>query len=100
MSVVKPKASFFIVLLLVVAALVVYALRGVIFPEAGDAQRGGGDASTITTEDLAPVPSGGEAVPAGVTEGGDAVEGPDEMAPTTVKEYSYVASEKLPPVKA
>ena len=79
----KPKAPFFIVLFLVVLGLVVFALRAVLFPE-GDK---GGDGTSIDISDL--------------TGGGtdESIEADDANVPTTVQEYAYVPSEKLPPVK-
>jgi len=91
----KPKPLFFIVVGLVIAGLLLYAFRGTIFPE------GGADSTdpapiAATPIDPADLPA---AAPATVAQG-DSVEAPDSDAPTTVKEYNYVAQEKLPPVKA
>lgn len=89
----KPKPLFFIVLGMVVVGLLLYAFRGMIFPE------GGGDGPkpvAIDPNDLNPG-KGSKSVPN--TPIGEPVEDADSNAPTTVKEYSYVAREKLPPVK-
>ena len=91
----KPKPLFFIVVGLVIAGLLLYAFRGTIFPE------GGADSTdpapiAATPIDPADLPA---AAPATVAQG-DSVEALDSNAPTTVKEYNYVAQEKLPPVKA
>ena len=74
----KPKAPFFVVLIILIAVLVGYAFRDTIFPEGGE--RG---PDNISKDDIAAV---------------SGVEAPDANVPTTVAEYSYVASEKLPPV--
>jgi len=81
MSESKPKPLFFIVLALVIAGLLLYAFRGFIFPEgSGDGTKG----VTIDKSDIMQV---------------DGAEAADANVPTTVSEYSYVAREKLPPVK-
>ncbi len=76
----KPKPAFFVVLSVVIVALLVYAFRGSLFPEGKD-----GEIGHIDVKELG---------------GGDAVEATDLSVPTTVKEYAYVASEKLPEVTA
>jgi ABC-type nitrate/sulfonate/bicarbonate transport system substrate-binding protein len=76
-----PKAPFFIVLILVVAGLVVYGFRDTLFPKG----KTPGTSAHIDKSDLATT--------------SDGVEAADPNVPTTVKEYTYVASEKLPPVK-
>ena len=81
MSESKPKPLFFIIVGLVIAGLLLYALRGTLFPE-GTAD---GPTDTIDLKDLKP---------------DKAVEAADANVPTTVSEYKYVAQEKLPPVKA
>ncbi|MBI4558225.1 MAG: OmpA family protein [Candidatus Hydrogenedentes bacterium] len=82
----RPKAAFYVVLLLVVGGLVMYGLRGYLFPKGGEPQE-----TSVT-----PI------TPAQVTQaaGGDAsdAEASDANVPTTVKEYQFVPSEKLPPV--
>lgn len=81
----KPKPLFYIVLLLVVLGLVGYAFRGTLFPS-GSPPKG---PQTSSDTDLTPADL--------KTAGG--TEAPDANVPTTVKEYNFVASEKLPPVK-
>lgn len=81
----KPKPLFFIVLALVVLGLVGYAFRGVLFPS-------GKTTSGTQQETQGPI------TPADL-KGNEVSEAPDANVPTTVKEYNFVASEKLPPVK-
>jgi len=83
-----PKTGFWIAVGLVVLGLVAYALfkAGVLAPEGKDETVG-----EISPEDLKKIKGGGE--PA-------AAEAPDNNAPTTVKEYEFVPSAKLPPVQA
>ncbi len=76
---VKPKPLFYVVLLLAVAGLAAYGLRNVLFPRAATNTPGNISVSDLKTT------SGTEA--------------PDSNVPTTVKEYSFKASEKLPPIK-
>lgn len=76
---VKPKPLFYVALLVVVLGLFAYAFRSVIFPSGTD-----GQIEEISLSDLKEV-SGMEAA--------------DPNVPTTVKEYSFKSSEKLPPVK-
>ncbi len=78
-----PKKAFWVVLALVVIGLVLYGLRGVLFPEAAQEPPLG----DITMDDIRP---GGD-------EASDA-EAPDANVVTTVKEYQFVPAEKLPPV--
>src|SRR5215217_7903423 len=76
----RPKPAFFLVMFLVVAGLIYYGVSrfgGVKLPGTG-----GGDA--ISPSDLA---------------NAKGPEAPDDASLTTVKEYSYVASSKLPEVK-
>ncbi len=82
-----PKGAFWVVLFIVVLGLAAYGLRGYIFPKGSTG--GGVPAPNITSDDLkkgagAPVDEGAEA--------------PDANVATTVKEYNFVPSEKLPPV--
>jgi ABC-type nitrate/sulfonate/bicarbonate transport system substrate-binding protein len=75
----RPKPLFYIVVGLVAAVLLAYGFRSVLFPS------GKGDAvGPISASDL--VKGGG-------------VEAQDANVPTTVKEYTFKPSEKLPPVK-
>ena len=76
----KPKAPFFVVLVLVIAGLVVYAMRDTLFPQG----QTDGQQEPISASDI--------------SQGVDGVEAADANVPTTVSEYNYVASEKLPPV--
>jgi len=80
MSESKPKPLFFIVLTIAVIGLLAYGFRGTLFPK-GDPSNPGG--VTITKDELNP----------------GSVEAADANVPTTVSEYTYVAREKLPPVK-
>ncbi len=76
----QPKAPFFIVLALVVAGLVgysAYRFRDVLFPPQKQPDKGPIDPKQL----------------------GQAAESADTGQITTVKEYSYVPSERLPPVK-
>src|SRR5215213_1852499 len=76
----RPKPAFFLVMFLVVAGLIYYGVSrfgGVKLPGTG-----GGDA--ISPSDLA---------------NAKGPEAPDDASLTTVKEYNYVASAKLPEVK-
>ena len=81
----RPKPLFYIVLGVVILALLAFAFRGTLFP---DGKEGIKPDVTFSKEDL----SGGTPPPADV-------EAADANAPTTVKEYTYVASTKLPPVQ-
>ncbi len=73
----KPKTPFFIVVGVIVLGLVVFGLRGVLFPSANTG--GGGN---IDPNEL----------------GGGAAEAQDDMTPTTVSEYQFVPAATLPPV--
>ena len=79
----KPKPLFWIALFAIVAGLVAFALMraDILFPKA----KTDGTAN-ISKEDLDKAK--------GIT----GVEAADANAPTTVKEYKFVASDKLPPV--
>jgi len=74
----RPKPLFYIVLLLAIAGLVAYGMRNVLFPRADRSGPG-----TISKDDIQQ------------TKG---VEASDANVPTTVKEYTFKASEKLPPI--
>ncbi len=89
----QPKPLFYIVVGVVVAALLAFALRGVLFPKASD--EGTSDNVVISPEDLSGQPPGGGDEDAAAA----SVEAADANVPTTVKEYNYVAREILPPVK-
>jgi ABC-type nitrate/sulfonate/bicarbonate transport system substrate-binding protein len=91
----RPKGSFYVVLFIVVAGLALYGLRGYIFPEGGqdDQPRQG----PISLDDIRPSTPTQTADTTPGAQDGDA-EAPDSASATTVKEYAYVPSEKLPPV--
>lgn len=82
-----PKAGFWVVVVLVVLGLGGYALfqAGILAPEGKDEQVGQIDADEL------------KKIKAGADE--NAAEAPDSNAPTTVKEYEFVPSAKLPPVQ-
>lgn len=75
----RPKPLFFIVLGLIVVSLLGYGFRKVLFPPEKTDKPG-----QITKDDLR-LANGTEA--------------PDPNVPTTVKEYAFKPSEKLPPIK-
>src|SRR5450755_2719516 len=76
----QPRPAFYVAVLLVVLCLVGLALwrYGAIGP-------GGGRAGQVSNEEMTQLKGGAEA--------------PDSSGITTVKEYKYVASAKLPAVK-
>lgn len=76
----RPKPLFYIVLLAAIAGLAVYGMRNVLFPKADRSGPG-----TISKDEIQQ------------TKG---VEAADASVPTTVKEYTFKASEKLPPITA
>jgi len=76
----RPKPAFFLVMFLVVAGLIYYGVS-----RFGGTKTSPGSGDAITPQDLANQKGGAEA--------------PDASSLTTVKEYSYVASSKLPEVK-
>jgi hypothetical protein len=86
----KPKPGFYVVLGIVVLGLVGFALwrMDILAP------KGKSDASDqkISKEELARIKGGGKAAKG-------QVEAPDDRAPTTKTEYSFVPEAKLPPVK-
>jgi len=85
----QPKPGFYFVVLIVILGLVGYALYRLKAPDTADTpvvqSAQGDDSSTSDTP----------------TSGGDAgaVEAPDAAGITTVKEYAYVPSQRLPDVK-
>lgn len=83
----KPKAGFWIVVIIVVLALAGLGLyqAGVLAPEGTDEQ-----IDKIDPDELAKIKGGDDP---------QAAEAPDSNAPTTVKEYEFVPSAKLPPVE-
>lgn len=84
----RPRGSFYVVLFLVVAGLAAYGLRGYLFPKGGSEDR----------QDTTPISLGDIQTPPPAGTGDSDVEAPDPNSLTTVKEYSYVPTEKLPPV--
>jgi NitT/TauT family transport system substrate-binding protein len=83
----KPKPAFFIVVILIVLGLVGFALyrMGILAPKGKDKK-----VAKIDKKALDKIKG---------KKKGNALEAPDSNAPTTVKEYKYVAATKLPPVK-
>ena len=77
----KPKPAFFLVMLVVVAGLIYVGINRF----SGKGVFGSRDTSSISQDELAKMKGGPEA--------------PDGASVTTVKEYNYVASTKLPEVK-
>ncbi len=75
----KPKPLFFIVLAVVILGLVAYGFRSVIFPKSTSDKP-----QDISLDELS---------------GAQGVEAADSNVPTTVKEYTFKPSEKLPPIK-
>jgi ABC-type nitrate/sulfonate/bicarbonate transport system substrate-binding protein len=91
-----PKASFYVVLLLVVMGLAAYGLRDIIFPKPqGPQKKQTQTASAPISPDQ--LQKAGDTPAATGDAKGDS-EAPDSNIPTTVKEYNFKASEKLPPV--
>jgi NitT/TauT family transport system substrate-binding protein len=84
----KPKPAFYVVVGLVVLGLVAFALyrMDILAPKG----KGSGTGGNISKEELDKLRQGG---------GAGQAEAPDSNAPTTVKEYKFVAASKLPPVK-
>lgn len=80
----RPKAGFWVVVVIIAAGLIAYALYNAgmldkIFPRGSQSREG-----QFSDEDLKKL---------------TAVEAGDENTPTTVKEYTFVPATKLPPVK-
>ncbi|MCF7733268.1 MAG: OmpA family protein [Akkermansiaceae bacterium] len=75
----RPKPLFFVVLGLIVVSLLGYGFRKVLFPPEKTDKPG-----QITMDDLRQA---------------NGTEAPDPNVPTTVKEYTFKPSEKLPPIK-
>ncbi len=74
----RPKPLFFVVLILAILALLGYGFRSVLFPKDDSAKPG-----NISKEELSDMKG---------------VEAADANVPTTVKEYVFKPSEKLPPI--
>jgi NitT/TauT family transport system substrate-binding protein len=85
----KPKPAFFVVLGLLVLGLIGFALyrMDILAPKGQTGDTKGGKISKDELDKLKKHGATG------------AAEAPDDKAPTTVKEYKFVASAKLPPVK-
>ncbi len=92
----KPKPGFYIAIFVVIIALVGFALYRFGGSEGGDSGDGDKAATPITADDLKKA-AGGDKAAAKPDDG--AVEAPDQQGITTVKEYDYVPSTKLPDVK-
>ena len=89
----QPKASFYFVLFLVVAALAGYGFYNwdKIAPKGADPNQGPQAGPILHKDDPGqPAQAGG---------GSEAAEGPDTGTVTTVKEYSFKPAEKLPEVR-
>jgi NitT/TauT family transport system substrate-binding protein len=84
----KPKPTFYIAILAVIVALIGLALW-----RSSSRKKDEKSAPAIDLGDIKNKAGGGGAAEPG------AVEAPDTAGPTTVKEYSFVASQKLPAVK-
>ena len=92
----KPKPLFFIVVGLAIAGLFLYAFRAQLFPKEKGANHSG---VAVTKPVLSASVNAAEPGADAGTEKKDEIEAPDGSAPTTVKEYTFVAREKLPEVK-
>lgn len=86
----KPKPAFFVIVGLVVLGLVGFALyrAGILAPKGKEGKKVG----KIDKKAL-------DKIKGTTGKSGGGVEAPDKNAPTTVKEYKFVSSAKLPPVK-
>jgi len=91
---VKPKAPFYVVLLLVIAGLVGFGLyrAGILAPEGKQDEQ----MPVLTKDDLDQMK--GTKTPPADPNGKAPVEAADVNAPTTVKEYNFVPETKLPGV--
>ena len=89
----KPKAGFWVLVILVVLGLGAYAAykAGILLPP-GTADK----TDAISADELKKIKAGGGQAAADAGKGG--AEAPDESSPTTKKEYSFVPSATLPPV--
>lgn len=74
----RPKPLFYLAVVFVVAALVAFGFRSILFPSGSDTGPG-----QISKDELS------------TNEG---VEAADANVPTTVKEYTFLPGEKLPPI--
>ena len=80
----KPKPAFYLVTLLIVGGLIYYGINR--FGGAGLFHSGADSSGNLSKDELAQLQGKGP-------------EAPDASTATTVKEYTYVASSKLPEVK-
>jgi len=80
----KPKPAFYLVTLLIVGGLIYYGINR--FGGAGLFRSGADSSGNVSKDELAQLQGKGP-------------EAPDASTATTVKEYTYVASTKLPEVK-
>lgn len=89
MSEVQPKGPFYFVVLLVVVGLIGFGLykAGILLPQGKDEQ-----IQALSKEEMEKISN--KVTPAS----GETLEAADSNAPTTVKEYNFVAEERLPPV--
>jgi NitT/TauT family transport system substrate-binding protein len=89
----KPKAGFWVLVILVVLGLGAYAAykAGILLPP-GTADK----SDAISADELKKIKAGGGQAAAPADKGG--IEAPDENGPTTKKEYTFVPSATLPPV--
>ncbi len=85
----QPKPGFYFVVLLVILSLVGYGLYRLKTPS-------GGDVPAVTVDAGQQAGSSGDPAPPPADGGAEA---PDAAGITTVKEYAYVPSQKLPDVK-
>ncbi len=95
----QPKTPFYVVLALVVAALVVFAVyRSDILAPRGNANKLGRIDPKQLGQNAGPVKPGPDAAPANLPV---KAESPDNAAPpaTTVKEYKFKPAERLPDIK-
>ncbi|MCA9669028.1 MAG: OmpA family protein [Myxococcales bacterium] len=92
----KPKPLFYVIVVVVILGLVGFALykAGILAPKGGGS--GSGTSAKIDKNALDKIRGKNKGTAAG---SGKSVEAPDGKAHTTVKEYKFVASSKLPPVK-
>ena len=75
----KPKPFFFLVMLLIIGGLIYFGVNRF------SGRLGGNDSGSLSPDEMAQMQGGG-------------AEAPDDASLTTVKEYTYVPSAKLPDV--
>ncbi|HTD88480.1 MAG TPA: hypothetical protein VK850_18040, partial [Candidatus Binatia bacterium] len=88
----QPKAPFYLAVFVVIAGLVAFAAYRATRPAANGGNAPNPNAPQIT---IPTGPAGGPGAPVSTT----GVEAPDTASVTTVKEYTFKPSEKLPAVK-